>query len=46
MESVPDTGWVTKNLRLGWGPRIKPNTTVPLKNCSNKVTPNGILLHS
>lgn len=29
--------------KIGEGPRIKPNVTLLLMECSNKLTPNGVL---
>lgn len=41
MEAIPDTAKVTKNLRLD-----RPQEEIILLNeCSNKMTPNKILLH-
>lgn len=36
MDSIPDVGWVTKNL-ISLGPRGKTNTTVMLNKYSNKI---------
>jgi hypothetical protein len=39
--------WVAKNLRKdNPGTRVKPNTTVLLKECIIKMIPNNILLYS
>lgn len=47
MEPIPNTTWVTRNLGLkspgAW--RIT-NTTIFLDECSDKMTPNDILLYS
>ena len=42
---MPDIAWVAKILRLVKA-RVKPNANVLLKELSNKMTPNDILLYS
>lgn len=43
MKLIPDPGWVVKNLRLNRG---KPNPIDMLKEHSNTMTPNGILINT
>jgi hypothetical protein len=42
MESISNTTHVAKKLKIGCGSTKYPNTTVLLKECNNKMTPNYI----
>lgn len=47
IEPLPNTTWVVKNLNLDdQGIEGKPKTAILLKECSNPITPNHILLQS